>query len=221
MRLRPGLALLLVVFAPSAARAQLCVGTAPFSAGPVRLAGAMNFTDGAKQFGGMLDVGAAQGLFAGANASRISFDDFSETAMVYGVHAGFAVPVGTSQKAQMCPIVSLGFNDGPDLDFFGSPAELSGRQLGLGFSLGGIVSSTPSLDVVPFATIAYIRSKADLTFGGSTETTNDDNGLLALGVGFVLSRMVTIQPNIAFPLGEEDSDPSYGIALMVNLGRRK
>ncbi len=46
--------------------AQVCQGTAPFSAGSDRVGGGMQFTDGAKSYGGGLAFGSSNSLWAGA-----------------------------------------------------------------------------------------------------------------------------------------------------------
>jgi hypothetical protein len=222
MRIRSGLVLLpLFALAPVIANAQLCLGTPAFSAAPARVGVAADLTEGAKRFSGKLAFGSPKGPFAGATVSRISYDDLDETAMVYGVHAGYAAPVGTTQKAEVCPFASFDYSKGPDFEFFGSTAEISATQLGLGLAVGGIASTSETMDLIPFASLAYVRATSKFTLSGSTEKSTDDAGILTVGAGFVFSKVLTVQPNVAFAFGVEDSDPVYGIAFMFNIGTKK
>jgi hypothetical protein len=222
MRMRPGLVLLsLLLLGPAAAEAQLCRGTAPFSTGPVRIGAGMQFTEGAKMFNANLAFGASKGLFGGVTVGQASYDDLDEKAKAYGAHVGYEAAIGTTGKAGMCPFASIDLNDGPDLDFFGSTAELSGRQIALGISFGGIAGASPSLQVVPFGSLAYAQGRAEITFNGTTETSTQDAGILILGVGFVVNTTVTVQPTLMRAFGIEDSDPVYGVGVTLNLGRKK
>lgn len=221
MRLRLQSLIAILVLSPAVATAQVCMGTAPFSTGPLRAGLGAQFTEGAKMFGGSLAVGADGSAFAGVNASRISFDDLSETATMYGGHAGIALPVGASGKGSMCPFVAYDLQRGPNLEIFGSPAELSGSQLRLGLSVGGVLSSSPTADVIPYASLAYLRGKSEMTFSGTTESFKDDMGAFTVGAGWVLNKVVTINPSVAIPFGSEDDDAIFAIALFVNFGGKK
>jgi hypothetical protein len=211
---------LLSITAAGTASAQLCAGMAPFSAGPVRLAAISQFGDDSKMFGAGVALGATNGAFGGLYAGRTSLNDTDETATNYGGHIGFGVSVDQGKKVELCPTatvdrVSASFASGlGDID-------LTGTRYGLGFGIGGTASSSPTFDFVPFASVAYNHAITEASFGGTTDKTNDDLGLLTLGAGFVLNKVVTIQPNIMIPFGIADTDNVYGISIALNLGKKK
>ena len=215
-----------VVFAltPALVSAQVCMGTAPFAAGPVRIGGIAQFTDGAKTLGGSAAFGATSGPFGELHASAVSFDELDESATIYGGQAGHSLGIGATKTVQLCPILSIEFVRGPTFDTGFGLFDVSGQSVGLGLSVGGVVAgSSASMDVVPFASLTYFNRRSKVTFGGSPETFRDEIGGFGVGVGFVVNKVVTIQPSALLPFGggEDSEDPAYRIAILLNLGPRK
>jgi hypothetical protein len=165
-------------------------------------------------------LGAANGAFGGAYLGRTSLDDSNESATNYGGHFGFALPVDQGKKVELCPTLTVDAVSAEIETGFGA-AELSGTRFGAGFGVGGVASSSPTFDFVPFGSVAYNHAKSKLTFGGTTDETSDDFGILTLGAGFVLNKIVTLQPNVAIPFGIDDNDPVYGITVAFNFGKKK
>lgn len=213
------LSLLSIAVAPVAS-AQLCAGMAPFSAGPVRLSATSQFADNSKTFGGGVALGATNGLFGGVSIGRTSFDDTEETAMNYGGHVGFGLPVDQGKKVELCPIAGLNRVTATFASGFGD-IELTGTQYSFGFGIGGTASSSPTFDFVPFAGVSFNHVTSEVSLSGTSEKSSDDLGILLLGAGLVLNKIVTIQPNIAIPFGIEDPENAYGITIAINLGKKK
>ena len=202
------------------ASGQTCAGTAPFSAGPVRLAAISQFDKDAKMFGGGVALGATNGLFGGLYAGRTSFDDTDETATNYGGHLGFAVPVDQARKVELCPVATLDRVSATFASGFGD-LELTGTRYGFGFGVGAIASSSPTFDFLPFMSLAFNHATSEVSLAGTSEKSNEDLGILTLGAGLVLNKLVTIQPNVAIPFGIADDDPVYGVTIAINVGKKK
>lgn len=212
----------LSITAASAASAQICAGTAPFSAGPLRVSGIYQFVNDTKMYAAGVALGATDGgPFGGVYVGKATEKDVDETATTYGGHFGFSAPVGTTKKAEVCPMLTLDRLTASLETGFGS-ADLTGTRLGLGFGVGGIVSGSPTFDLIPFASAAYNRTTSEVSLAGSTDKFNDDIGILTLGAGFVFNKRVTILPNVQIPFGtEDDEDPLWGITLAFNFGKKK
>jgi hypothetical protein len=210
----------LSITATSVASAQLCAGTAPFSAGPVRLAAIAQFPKDAKTFNGELALGATNGAFGGVYVGRTSLNDVDETLTNYGGHIGFAAPVDQAKKVELCPM-ALVDRATAEFDTGFGVGDVSATAYGLGFGVGGLASTSPTFDFVPFASVAYYKATTKATFAGTTDKTSDDFGILTLGGGFVLNKVVTLQPNVAIPFGIDNEDPAFGITIAINIGKKK
>jgi hypothetical protein len=186
----------------------------------VRLAGISQFVNDSKMFGGAIAFGATNGAFSGAYVGRTSLDDVDESATNYGAHIGFSAPLDAARKVEICPIATAD-RISANFDFGLGAAELTGTRYGVGLAFGGIAGSGPTLDFVPFASLAYNHATSESSFGGTTDKTSDDFGILTLGAGLVLNKVFTIQPNVAIPFGIENEDPVYGITIAFSLGKKK
>jgi hypothetical protein len=211
----------LTLSAGPSASAQLCLGTAPYSAGPVQVAAGAQFAKHAKAYGADVAFGAKNGGFAGMGVSKTSYDDLNEGSSSYSAILGFSVPVSKVKKVDFCPLVTADMTSGPDIDTGSGIAELSGASFGLGFGIGGIASSSATFDFVPFATAAYYHVTSKAEFAGSSAKTTDDVGQVTVGAGFVLNKVVTLEPNISFPVGVQNGDPSFGLTITLSLGAKK
>ena len=216
-----GVALLAIT---TAANAQICLGTASFREGPVRLGLNFEFPENAKTYGAEIAFGAQSGLFASANVGRIDDDELDESATTFGGLAGFGVdvsPGGTAARTlEICPFAGVNFLSGPDFDdpLLGS-IETSGRSFGGGIGIGGILSSNATMSFIPSLSVSYVNEEVTLDDGTNELELSDDYGLFVLTAGFVFNRTLTIRPGISFPVGVEDADPVFGISLSFNFGR--
>ena len=205
-----------LVAGPTASRAQICLGTAPFSAGPMRIAGAFNVGDQVKAYGAQFAAGAAKGAFGSVAVTRIAYDEASESATDFAISAGYSVDTDSKGKAQFCPVASFTYENPPDF----AGVESSAHSFGLGGAFGGIVSSSPNFDFVPFVSGMYTRASASVSFEGLSESLSQNYGVFTLGAGFVVNHTVTIQPAASFPVGLDGAKPSYGISVGFNFGSR-
>lgn len=213
---RASLILVCCAIAFGSAPAQICGGSAPFSVGPVRLAGGASFTDGARSFGGQLAAGSTQASpFAAISVASVQYDDVDETGMLYGVSGGWRVPL---TKVEVCPVVGFLQQSGPNFQTSFGQLDLSGRTFSFGLSMGTTVTSTTAMQFVPFGAASFVSSKATATLGGTSESNNDQWVDLSAGGGFILSRTLTVQPSVSYAAGLENADPVFSIFFGFNFG---
>ena len=205
-----------IVVGSSKSQAQLCLGAASFSAGPMRIGAAFDVGDQAKGYGAEFAVGRPKGAFGSAGVTSISYDGVSGNATSFNVSAGYSVDTDSKGKAQFCPVAQFAYEKQPDFDEF----ESSVNSFGLGGALGGIMSSSPSFDFVPFVSGMFVRATISASGGGFSESDSENYGVLSIGAGFVMNHTVTLRPTASFPVGLEGAKPSFGLSLGFNFGSR-
>jgi hypothetical protein len=205
------LALLAIVRSPAVA--QTCMGMASFSSGPVQIAGNAAFTDGANRLGASAAYGLPGSVFGSVGIGTTSIDGL-DSSLDFGVDLGYQMQVG---KAQICPVASLGYDNGPDSDSNG--INSSTRSAGFGLAMGAPMG-TSQLQIVPTAGLGliYAKSKVEITGFGSGEG-SDAYGVAQLGLGLVVNQTIAIRPSVAIPLGLTGSDPSFGVTVGFNFGK--
>lgn len=217
---RISLAFILVTVVALPAKAQLCSGVASFANGSVRVGAAASFADGAKSFGGEVAAGGKQGAFVGASVGTVSYDDIDESGTSLGVNGGFGIALSSNKKAEICPVVGFEHQMGPNVETSFGTTKIAGNTYGFGASLGGVASSSPGFDFIPFASAIYVVSKATAKLAGVSTSSSEDYLSLTIGAGFVVNKVLTIQPRVILPVGLEDAKPTYGIGFAVNLGSK-
>jgi hypothetical protein len=203
------------------AGAQTCFGNARFSSGPVRLGAGLISSEGAKSYGVDLAVGAAAGPFASGAVSRTKYSDIDGSATSFGVTLGYAIDVNSTRTVQVCPYLDLGHTSVPDIDVGLSMLESSADAVGLGGSIGGTVPVAPNLDVVPFVGATYAISRYWATLDGTTDSISERYGLIDVGVGFVINKVVTVQPQVSLPVGVEGAKSSFALSFAFSFGASK
>jgi hypothetical protein len=208
-------ALVLLAIGRSPAVAQTCMGMASYSSGPVRVAGHGSFVTGANQFGGSLGYGLPGSVFADVGLSTTSYDGADATLDV-SADAGYQMQLGG--KAQLCPVASLGYSNGPDAGTFNSSMRSAGFGLAIGAAMG-----TSRMQIVPTAGLGleYSRVKAEDTGLGISGEASDAYGLAQVGVGLVFNSNITVRPGVAIPLGLNGSDPTFGLTVGFNFGPKR
>lgn len=210
------LALFAAVSAPAAA--QTCLGLASFSNGPIQVAGHGSFTQGVNSFGGSLGYGLPHSVFGSAAVSTTSYDVVNASSLGIGATVGYQMTLGKSAQAQLCPTASFGVGNGPDDQAAG--INESRRSANVGFSVGTSMAASPRMQIVPNAglSLAYGKSKRE---GVAVVETSDTYGLARLGVGVVISQNMSVRPSVDIPLGLAGSDPTFGLTLGYNFGRKQ
>ncbi len=214
------LALLAVVRSPAVA--QTCLGLASYSTGPVQVTGNGQFTQGQNSFGGGIGYGLPSGAFGSANVSTTSFDALNASATGIGARIGYQMKVGGKlAQAQLCPTASIGLGMGPK-NVGGTGDDMSSRSATVGFALGTSMGATPRMKFLPNAglALAYGKSKTQNAAGTTTFEGSDTYGLATLGMGLVFNQNIAVRPSVDIPLGLTGSDPTFGVTVGFNFGRK-
>lgn len=199
------------------ADAQTCLGLAPFSAGRVQLGASADFGNDAQAFTGSLAVGSPAGAFGGVLIGTVSYDDVDQNSTGVGGQLGWQLPIGTDGGVQLCPVGGVVYSFADDIE--GSGTDVSSWNVLFGLQLGVATGTNPQFRLVPTAgaALAYTKTKVE----GFLNFEDDETfGILNFGLGFVVNSRVSILPSVDIPVGLEDADPVFGIAVAVNFGRR-
>jgi len=211
-------ALGLVAGIANATSAQVCQGTAPFSAGSDRVGAGMQFTDGAKSYGGGLAFGSSNSLWAGATGSRTQFDGVDAGATSMSVEGGYSIAMNTERTVQLCPLVGFAYQSGPDFDTGFGTVNSSARAFAFGGTIGTTVPMSPTFDFVPFGGATYELDHVTGSFNGLSSSGDQNYTNITLGAGFVFNKTLTIQPSVSIPAGLDGAKPTYGISFAFNFG---
>ena len=181
--------------------AQVCNGTASFSAGNMRVGAGLRMPDGANVIDGEFAVSSSTGLYGGANIALID-PEIGDGTTVIGGFLGKPMFVDAKKTVEMCPQGFVQFG------------ENSTNAFGVGVSFGRTFAQT-SFDIVPFGSAMLSRDD----YGA----TDDMNITLALGAGFVLNKKWTIRPYLTLPLTDfgpltNGNDSVFGVMGYLNLG---
>ena len=211
-------ALGLVAGIANTTNAQVCQGTAPFSAGSTRIGAAMQFTDGAKSYGGGLAFGSSNSLFGSADYVHTQFDDIDAGSNGVSLQGGYSIAMNTSRSVQLCPLVGFAYQSGPNFDTGFGTVSSSLHAFAFGGSIGTTVAMSPTLDFVPFGGASYEMDHFSSSLGGVSSSGDDNTTVFQLGGGFVFNKVFTIQPSVLIPT-ESGSKPTYGISFGYNFGK--
>ena len=207
-------ALLLSVMISARVAAQACLGLPSLASHPVNLGIGAEFADGAKAYGARLGFGSPT-AFGGVSAALTDYDNLDDGSTTLGFDGGLSFPVGVSRRAAMCPIASIGYEFGPNVETGLGELEFGTLSLGAGVAFGGVAYSTEGLQILPFASaqLAYARVRAE--FDDESDSESETFGLIDLGLGFQFSERFVVRPAFAIPLGLDDSDPVFGLSFVI------
>jgi hypothetical protein len=200
------------------ADAQLCAGTASFSAGRMQAAGQVVSNDDYSSYGVGLSLGNPRGLYYGAQIGNNDYDFLDESGLWLGASGGYQLRPA-KQGFQICPVMALGFGLGPD-NIGGSDADMSTRQFSAGAIIGIVAHRDGNFQIVPTGGLSVVNQKVTLesSFGSADES--DTFMALDLGAGFLINSVWTIRPMLSIPLGGDGRDESLSLGVSYNFGRR-
>lgn len=210
------LTLLLAAAAPL--QAQRCLGFPGFANQPLRLDGRLETGGHRTDLSADLAFGQAAGLFGGAGLGVADFDGSSRSALLVngeiGTQLALGTPSRTSPGAQLCPVATLQYRNGPNTD----TVDQNGIDLRGGVSLGTSLPMAPSVRVAPFGTVSFAYVRATVDAGRASATADDVGGVIDLGAGFIFTERFTVRPKVSIPVGFDDSDARFGIAIGYSFG---
>jgi hypothetical protein len=203
----------LVAGVAATADAQLCTGSAPFSAGRMRVGVGAEFPDGAKTYGGGLTWAHNSGVYVGGNVARNDDNNSTTSSMDYAANLGYEMQLDS--RFRFCPIGHFGMTKGPDA----GNTELSTTHYGLGGTVGTVLSTSDNMAIVPSLGIQWTNASVKSTAGGNTTTVSDSWMEATLGAGFIINRDVTFAPMVRIPLNQDGAESHFGFSLSYNFGR--
>jgi hypothetical protein len=206
----------LVAGVAATADAQICAGTAPFSAGRTRVGLGAEFPDGAKTYGGGLTYAHSSGVYLGAAVARNDDNNSDVSAMDYAANLGYELNLDS--KFHFCPTGHFGMAKGPDI----GNTEISDTHYGLGGTIGSVLSSSDNMAIVPSLGLnwAHHSVKTTTTGNNGSSTTVSDSWMEAtLATGFIINRDVTFAPMVRIPLNQDGAESTWGFSLSYNFGR--
>lgn len=217
-----GLALVGVLVAvPAAGRAQTCGGMASFSSGPLRVGGGVGLANSLTTFNVNLNAGSQYGPFGGVSVGRSDVNGNANSATDVGVNGGYSFELNRERTLKFCPIAGFDYESGPDRN---PNIDVSSRSLSLGGAFGGLVHTQSTLTLAPFMSAQFVDLNQTTRVGNRPNVSLPDRfGLITLGSGFVINRILTIQPSVAVPFAVDPAfsdDPIFSIAFGVNFGGR-
>jgi hypothetical protein len=226
MRLTHSLvALSLVALTAGTAGAQACLGIASFSTGSIRADAGLSTGDDVTNIALGLSAGAPAGPFGSVTYQRITIEAEGaedESLNGFGVSGGFELDLSRgattrTTRLSLCPVASF-TRASKSFSEEGVSADLSFQTISAGLSLGTQIQGSPTLTLVPFGTLSFVRPsvKVESDFGDFDES--DEGGQIDLGVGLVFSRVFTVRPMLMIPIGFEDSSTRFGVSAHLNFG---
>jgi hypothetical protein len=205
----------LVAGVAATANAQLCAGSAPFSAGRMRVGVGAEFPNGAKAYGGGLAWAHSSGAYVGAAVSRWDENTSDVSSMDYAANLGYEMSLGAMPKLRFCPVGHFGMTKGPDA----GTTENSATHYGLGGTFGSVLSASDNMAIVPSLSIKWNHATTKTTGGRTTTTASESWTEATLGAGFVINRDVTFAPTVRIPLSRDGAESTFGFSLSYNFGR--
>ena len=205
----------LVAGVAATAEAQICAGTAPFTAGNMRLGvGAQFMNDIRNVYGGEFAWGHQNGSFLGASISHVSYEGVDPTGLRFGGNAGYEMRFEAMPKLRLCPVADLGYTHGPNED----PVSTSTIDYAFGAAAGTVIDAGESMAIVPSAGLAWAGARVKVD-NGTTDLTVSDSWLQArLAAGIVINRTFTIAPTYTIPF-EDGAENTFGFVASYNFGR--
>jgi hypothetical protein len=205
----------LVAGVATTAEAQLCTSNAPFSAGRMRLGVGAEFLQGSKSYGGSLTYGHSSGVYVGGAVSRGDINASPNSSLDYRADVGYQMSFDAAPKLRFCPIGHFGMMKGPNT----GTTERSTTHYGAGAAVGGVLSASDNMAIVPSVAVQW-TSQSLKTTTGTTSTTVDDSHIAAtIAAGFIINRDVTFAPTVWVPLNQDGVEAHFGFNLSYNFGR--
>lgn len=216
------LTLAAIAIASPRLHAQTCLGLPAATVASRNLSLEASFPEGQSNFLGRLGGIGKSGAFAGLSVSYLSFDDADASAIGIGVDVGKELSLAPESAVRVCPIASAELLFGPNLDFGGGDEIKTNSFLGsAGGAIGGVISASPGLSLVPFASLSLAYFNVRASFEGESESESETGGVLTVGIGLSFSDRVIVRPTVSKPFGfDGDSDAVIGIGISLPIGRR-
>ncbi|HEY7395620.1 MAG TPA: hypothetical protein VH559_12285, partial [Gemmatimonadaceae bacterium] len=185
---------------------------------PLRAGGGVGFANNVTNFNANLNVGSMYGPFGGVSVGRSDFDGNANSGTTIALDGGYSFELNPQRTAKFCPIAGFSYMSGPDV----GNNDISFRTVSVGGSFGGLIHTQSTVTLAPFVSASFADLKRTTTPpNGNSASVDDQFGLITFGSGFVMNRMLTIQPAVTFPVGVDNGfrdDPTFTLGFGVNFG---
>jgi len=203
--MRTAIAILGVFVCAAPVAAQVCLGGPSFAASPVHVGLVFAGDDTTSTIGGEVAFGGAGGEFGGFSIAGQTIDGLNGTGVALGAFGGQDYALGATRRTAVCPIASVAYQSGPDLD----PIQITGIDFGGGFNVGYVgFDNARGLRIIPTGGASIRRGRVTASLDDLSESVSDMYGLVAIGVGIVFPHAFLI-PTIVVPVSLGDSDPIF------------
>ena len=194
----------LVAGVATTAKAQLCAGSASFSAGRMRAGFGAEFPTGGKAYGAGLTMSHQSGAYFGGQITRLDPTGAAESATDLQANVGYQTSFDGLGKTRFCPTGNFGITNRPN-------NQDGVTHYALGGTLGQVLSSSENMTLAPSLGVSWVHTSSGNVSDSWIEAT--------LGAGFILNRDVTFMPTLRMPLNQDGADPTFGFSLSYNFGR--
>jgi hypothetical protein len=188
----------------ASAEAQLCAGSASFSAGRMRAGVGAEFPGGAKAYGASLTWSQRSGAYFGGQITRQNPTGAAETATDLQANFGYETSFDGLGKTRFCPTGHFGITNRPN-------NQESVTHYALGGTFGQVLSSSDNMTLAPSLGVSWVHYSS----GGASDSWIE----ATLGAGFIFNRDVTFTPMLRLPLNQDGAEPTFGVSLSYNFGR--
>jgi hypothetical protein len=194
----------LVAGVATTAKAQLCAGSASFSAGRMRAGVGAEFPAGAKAYGAGLTWSHQSGAYFGGQITRQDPNGAAQSATDLQANVGYQTSFDGLGKTRFCPTGHFGMTNRPN-------NQQSVTHYALGGTFGQVLSSSDNMTLAPSLGVSWVHTSSGNVSDSWIEAT--------LGAGFIFNRDVTFTPTLRLPLNQNGADPTFGFSLSYNFGR--
>jgi hypothetical protein len=188
----------------ASAQAQLCAGSASFTAGRMRAGVGAEFPAGGKAYGAGLTFSHRSGTYFGGQITRQDPNGGAENATDFQANVGYQTSFDGLGKIRFCPIGHVGITSLPN-------NQESVKHFALGGTFGQVLSSSDNMTLAPSLGLSWMHYSS----GGVSDSWIE----ATLGAGFIFNKDVTFAPMLRLPLNQDGADPTFGFSLAYNFGR--
>jgi hypothetical protein len=194
----------LVTGIATTAKAQLCAGSASFTAGRMRVGVGAEFPAGAKAYGVGLTRSHRSGAYFGGQIMRQDPNGAAESSTDLQANVGYQTSFDGLGKTRFCPTGHFGKTSRPN-------NQQGVTHYALGGTFGQALSSSENMTLAPSLGVSWVHYSSGGVSDSWIQTT--------LGAGFIFNRDVTFTPMLRLPLNQDGADPTFGFSLSYNFGR--
>jgi hypothetical protein len=188
----------------ASAEAQLCAGSASFSAGRMRAGVGAEFPAGGKAYGAGLTWGHQSGAYFGGQLTRLDPTGAAESATDFRANVGYETSFDGLGKTRFCPTGHFGITSLPN-------NQEGVTHFGLGGTFGQVLSSSDDMTLAPSLGLGWVHYSS----GGVSDSWLE----ATVGAGFIFNRDVTFTPMLRLPLNQDGAEATFGFSVSYNFGR--